>query len=119
MDSLKLWEKFADNPSKYSQMKYLAKQYKSSINNCLNFPIQSMAASITNRACIAATREFKRVGLDAYVCMQIHDEVVISCADKDVDRASRILQFCMENTTKLSVPLNADPEVGERYGDIK
>ena len=118
-DSLKIWEKYHDIPKKYDQMKYLGKQYRSMINNCLNFPIQSMAASITNRACIAVARELKRIGLDAYICMQIHDEVVVNCAEKDVKRVSKILQFCMERTTRLNAPLNAEPEVGDKYGEIK
>lgn len=118
-DNLKIWKKFHENPKKYEQMKYLGKQYRAMINNCLNFPIQSMAASITNRACIAMTKEFKRVRLDAYICMQVHDEVVVHCAKKDIDRVKKIMQFTMENTTRLSVPLTAEPEVGVKYGDIK
>lgn len=118
-NSLELWKKFNENPKKYQQMKYLAKQYRSMINNSLNFPIQSMAASITNRACIAIMREFKRLNLDAYICMQIHDEIVVNCADKDVDRVKKIMRYLMENVTKLSVPLNAEPEVGDCYGEIK
>jgi len=51
--------------------------------------------------------------------MQIHDEIVVSAAEKDVERVVKIMKFLMENTTKLSVPLNADPEVGNKYGDIK
>lgn len=119
-DGLKLWQKFNEGPKKkYDQMKYLGTQYRGMINNCLNFPIQSMAASITNRASIAMAREFKRVGLNAYICMNIHDEIVVHCEDKDVKRVCKIMQFTMENTTKLSVPLTAEPEVGVKYGDIK
>ena len=118
-DSLKLWEKFNKNPQKYKQMKYLGKQYRNAINNCLNFPIQSMAATITNKACIAISRELKRQGIDAYICMQIHDEIVVRCDEKDIKRISKLMKYLMENTTKLSVPLNADPEIGDKYGDIK
>jgi DNA polymerase I-like protein with 3'-5' exonuclease and polymerase domains len=118
-DSLSLWKKYHGCPKKYKQMKYLSKQYRAAINNALNFPIQSMAASITNRACVAISREFKRIGLDAHIIMQIHDEIVVSAAEKDVERVVKIMKFLMENTTKLSVPLNADPEVGNKYGDIK
>ena len=51
--------------------------------------------------------------------MQIHDEIVVSCAKKDSKRVGKIMQYLMENTTKLSVPLLAEPEVGSKYGDIK
>ena len=102
-----------------SSVKYLGKQYRDMVKNAYNFPIQSMAATICNKACIAIAIELKRIGLDAYICMQVHDEIVVNCSEKDVKRVSKIMQYCMEQTTKLSVPLNAEPEVGDRYGDIK
>lgn len=119
MDGLKIYKKWNESPVKYKQMKYLGTQYRNMIKNAYNFPIQSFAATICNKACIAIAREIKRCGLDAYICMQIHDEIVISCAEKDVKRVCKIMQYCMENTTKLSVPLSAEPEVGVKYGDIK
>jgi DNA polymerase-1 len=118
-DSLALWKKYHEIPKKYEQIKYLAKQYNNLKNNALNFPIQSMAATITNKASIAMTKEFKRQNLDASICRIQHDEVVLSCSKKRADRVAKIMKYTMENTTKLSVPLNADPEVGERYGEIK
>jgi len=118
-DSLKLWSKYHDSPKKYEQMKYLGKQYKNFKNNCLNFPIQSMAATITNKACIALAKEFNRQNLDAYICMQVHDEVVVRCDADIAEKVGKLMKFVLENTTKLSVPLNADPEIGDRYGQIK
>lgn len=118
-DSLEIWKKWHENPKKYASMKYLGKQYRGMINNCLNFPIQSMAATICNRACIAVSRELKRIGLDASICMIIHDEIVVKCKEEDSERVSRLLQYIMENNTKLQVPLTAEPAVGDKYGEIK
>lgn len=119
IDGLKLWEKYNNNTTKYSQMKYLAKQYRGDINAVMNFPIQSMAASITSRACIAIMREFKRLKLDARVIMQIHDEVVIECHESQKDKVSKIMKYCMENTIKLDAPLTAEPQIGKIYGELK
>ena len=119
MDGLKIWQKWGESPAKYKQMKHLGRKYRDMVKNAYNFPIQSYAATICNKACVEIAKELKRCRLDAYICMQIHDEVVISCAEKDVKRVSKIMQYCMENTTKLSIPLSAEPEVGIKYGDIK
>ena len=85
----------------------------------MNFPIQSYAATIANKACIAIAKEFRRMNLRAYICMQIHDEIVVKCPEHEVIKVKRIMQYLMENTTKLSVPLSAVPEVGDKYGEIK
>lgn len=91
--------------------------YVNGLNNSHNFQIQSLAASIVNRAAIAVTREFKKQGIDGWVCAQIHDQLVFDVADEDVERAAPIVQHCMENTTKLSLPLKAEPQIGQNFKD--
>ncbi len=118
-DSLKLWEKYNESPSRYKEMKFLKGKYLSDIRAALNFPIQSAAASIVMRASVAMSKEFKAKGLDAKVIMNIHDEANVLCADKDVEAVSEIIQRTMETTTLLSVPLKAEPQVGQRYSELK
>ena len=118
-DHLALWKKYHRDPIKYAEMKQKAKEYNGMINAIYNFPIQSMGASICSRACIAIADELIKKNLDAYICMQVHDELVVRCAEDIVDEVAKIIQDKMENTTKLSVPLEAIPEIGDRYGDIK
>lgn len=89
--------------------------YKNSVNNALNFQIQSLAASITNAACIAVNREFKRVGIDGYCCAQIHDQAIFNVPVSKVEEAKKIVQELMENTTKLSVTLKAPPSVAVNW----
>jgi DNA polymerase I-like protein with 3'-5' exonuclease and polymerase domains len=118
-DSLKLWEKFNESPSKYKQMKYLSGKYLGDLRNCLNFPIQSMAASIVNRASIAIAKEFKARNVNAKILLNVHDELLCSCKEEDAQLVSEIMQRNMEQTTKLSVPLRAIPQIGKRYSDVK
>jgi len=94
-----------------NDLKDIRKEYNNLLNNALNFPIQSAAASIVNRAMIAMSIEFKKHNLNAWVSLQIHDQVVVTCAEKDLDRAKEIMQYCMENTNTLLMPLIAIPEV--------
>lgn len=97
----------------------LFKRYKNYLNNAKNFPIQSTAASIVNRAAIKINRRLREEGLDAWVCMQVHDEICVRCKDEHSDRASEIIQDTMENIVKLSVPLKAPPSIGTTYAEAK
>lgn len=96
----------------------LYRDYKNGLNNTLNFQIQSLAASIVNRAALCINRNFKREGIDGQVVAQIHDQLICNVSEKDKERACSIIQDCMENTTKLSgVQLIAVPEVGYNWKD--
>lgn len=119
VDSLELWKKYHETPGLYKEMKELRSTYNNELNNSINFKIQSLAASIVNRACIAMTREFRLAGLLANVCLQIHDEVVVRCPQVQAEAVAAIMQRCMEQTYTLSVPLIAEPHIGTCYGDIK
>lgn len=99
------------------ELKLVRKEYNNLLNNALNFPIQSAAASLVNRAAIAMSREFLRLGLDAWVSLQIHDQLVISCNKDCIDEVKKIVQDCMENTNKLAMPLIAKPEIAFNLKD--
>jgi DNA polymerase I-like protein with 3'-5' exonuclease and polymerase domains len=112
IDPLKLWEKWNDNPKKYDSLKWKRKQLKNFLNNAKNFQIQSLAASITNRACIAIARELKRQGSKGYVCAQIHDQIVVRVPKSEAKKWQKTVQYLMENTYKISIPLKAPAEIG-------
>jgi DNA polymerase I-like protein with 3'-5' exonuclease and polymerase domains len=57
------------------------------------------------------SREFRTKSLNAWISLQIHDQIVVTCEEKDIDRAKEIMQYCMENTNTLLMPLIAIPEV--------
>lgn len=94
-------------------------KYKNMLNNAKNFPIQGLAAHIVNRAMIATTREFKRQKIDAWVALQVHDEITCIARDSDAQRAADILKTCMEETTKISVPLVAEPLIADNWAEAK
>lgn len=98
---------------KYVFMMYM--DYKNGVNNSRNFQIQSMAASIVNRASIAITRKFKDLGIDAWCCAQIHDQLIFNVPEDKTEECKEIIQDLMENTTKLSLDLKAPPEVGDNW----
>ena len=93
------------------ELKDIRKEYNNLLNNALNFPIQSAATSIVNRAAIAMTKKFIENKLDAWVSLQIHDQLVITCKKDIVDEVKAIVQYAMEQTNLLAMPLIAKPEV--------
>jgi DNA polymerase I-like protein with 3'-5' exonuclease and polymerase domains len=90
--------------------------------NAYNFQIQSLAASIVNRAMIDFQRRIREEGLDAKIWAQVHDQIsVISPIDQS-ERCAKILQECMENneiTRKLPIPMIAEPKMVSKWSDAK
>jgi DNA polymerase I-like protein with 3'-5' exonuclease and polymerase domains len=116
LDSLKLWTKW-NGSKRYAEKKLEAKEMKKALNNGKNFQIQSLAASITNRACIAIARELKRKGVKGHVCAQIHDQIVVRVPESEAKQWRKSVQFIMENTYKISIPLKAPAEIGVNFAD--
>jgi DNA polymerase I-like protein with 3'-5' exonuclease and polymerase domains len=113
LDGLSLWQKYHEEPNRYRNMKWKRKTMKNYLNNAKNFQIQSLAASITNRACIAIARELKRKGVDGYVCAQVHDQIVVRVPENIAEEWKRIVQYLMENTYKISIKLKAPAELSD------
>lgn len=93
------------------------REFKNLLNNAKNFQIQGLAAHIMNRAMIAIAKEFKNKAIDGHLTLQVHDQCIAIVNEKDVDTAKKIFKSCMENTTKLSLPLIADPQVADNLRD--
>ena len=101
------------------EVKQIRKEYNNLLNNALNFPIQSASASLVNQAAIAMSIKFLEEGLDAWISLQVHDEVVITASERDKGRAAQIVKECMENTNKLAMPLIAEPQFAYNLRDGK
>jgi len=93
------------------ELRLIRKEYNNLLNNALNFPIQSAATSIVNRAAIAMTKQFMENNLDAWVSLQIHDQLVATCREELCEDGKAVVQYAMEETNKLAMPLIAKPEI--------
>lgn len=91
------------------------RDYKNGLNNAKNFQIQSMSASIVNRAAIAVSRQFKELGIPGKVVANIHDQIIFDIPVDRVDECFLIVKDCMESTTKLSVELKAPPAIAKNW----
>ena len=61
----------------------------------------------------------KKEGLRARLILQVHDELVIDCPENELETASQILKYEMENAVKLSVPLTVEVNSGKNWYDAK
>ena len=116
-DALLDWNTKKDLEKIYGieKVKSISRDYSNGLNNALNVQIQGLAASIVNRAAIAITRQFKAHGIKGWVCAQIHDQLIMEVEKDRAEEAAVIVQDCMENTTKLNVPLMAKPSIAMNW----
>lgn len=85
----------------------------------MNAPIQGAAADIIKIAMVRVYKKLREEDLDARLILQVHDELIIEAAEKDKDRAEKILKDEMENAVKLSVPMTVDVNSGRSWYEAK
>lgn len=93
------------------------RDYKNAVNNAKNVQIQSLGATIINKACIAIQREFKKRNINAWICAQIHDQAIFNVPENKVEKCKAIIKDLMENTTKISIDLKSPPAVANNWRD--
>lgn len=84
-----------------------------------NMPVQGTAADIIKIAMIKVSARLKKEKLDAKLIMQVHDELIVECSEKDRQAVEVILKQEMENACKMKVKLLADVHCGKTWYDAK
>ncbi len=85
----------------------------------MNSPIQGTAADIIKIAMISVDKEIRKVGIDARLLLQVHDELLIEAHKDCAKQALSILKKCMENAVLLSVPLEVEVNSGNTWYEAK
>lgn len=72
--------------------------------------------------CMAAVRIYYQLPPNANILLQVHDEIVIQCMDKDIDMVAKLFKAEVEkpviiNGDSLSIPL--DIKIGKNWKDLK
>lgn len=92
------------------------RDYRNAMNNCLNYQLQSLAASVVNRAALMINRMLKAEGIDGRVQAQIHDQLIINVPEEKAEYLAPKIQHIMENNLKLpGVTLKAPPEIANNF----
>ncbi|MBR2447704.1 MAG: DNA polymerase I [Clostridia bacterium] len=84
-----------------------------------NAPIQGTAADIIKLAMIKVFETLEREVPTAHLILQVHDELIVECEEKDAELVCNILATEMENAANLSVKLTADAAYGKNWLESK
>ncbi len=83
--------------------------------NAINAPIQGSSADMIKIAMINIYREFTNLGLQSKMIMQVHDELVFDVLIEEVETVKPIIEQCMRNAMKLSIPVEVELSVGSNW----
>lgn len=103
---------------------YIRSLIKADLNNAKNFPIQALAGHITNMGMLTTNRLFRSRNLDAWVALQVHDELTCYARIDHAELAAECLQIGMEENIytlplKSEVVMVAFPVICENLKDSK
>ncbi len=82
----------------------------------INAPMQGTAADIMKLAMINMHDYIKGTGKDIHLILQVHDEVIVECPEKDTKPTLKALEQIMTDVTELSVPLVVESGVANNWG---
>ena len=85
----------------------------------MNTPIQGTAADIMKIAMVNLNKKIEEANIDAKIILQVHDELILEAKIEYKEKAKEILKECMENATKLSVPLVVEVSEAGNWYDCK
>jgi len=85
----------------------------------INAPIQGTAADIMKIAMLNIPPALKAAGLKGKMLLQVHDELVLECPEKELKETARVVQETMENAYPLSIPLLTEARYGKNWGDMQ
>lgn len=81
----------------------------------MNAPIQGTAADIMKIAMIRVEKALREADVDAQIVLQVHDELLVECAEKDKEKVRRILHDEMAGAADVRVPLEVEVEEGRDW----
>ncbi len=84
----------------------------------VNTPIQGSAADIVKLAMIEVYRALLRGFPTARMLLQVHDEIIVECDEKDAPAVAELMQRTMESIAQLNVPLRVSTEYGKAWGEF-
>ncbi len=85
----------------------------------VNTPIQGSAADIIKLAMIKVHDKIMSVGIDAFLILQIHDELLFEVSQSALKDLTAIVKLEMEGVVKLKVPLETSLKYGPNWLEMK
>ena len=85
----------------------------------VNTVFQGSAADLIKLSMNEIDTMIREENLDAYMLLQIHDELIFEVKEDKVDELSKRFVHTMENILELDVPLECSVSVGDSWGELK
>jgi len=85
----------------------------------VNTVAQGTAAEIMKKGMINVAKVLKEKKLDAYILLQIHDELLISVGQAESDVVQNVIKEELENVVDWKIPLVVDVSVGNNWKEAK
>jgi DNA polymerase I len=82
----------------------------------VNTPIQGSAADIVKTAMLSLDKRLALTKSRARILLQVHDELILECPEKEIEKNTKIIKEEMEQAVKLSIPLRVNIETGKNWG---
>jgi len=109
---------------------------QSSERMAINSPIQGTAADIMKVAMIEVRKKLRKMGKEARILLQVHDELILEIKEDKIEEVAKITKKTMENILNkpifqlttghlysskknkpiFNIPLRVDIKVGENWG---
>ncbi len=83
----------------------------------LNTPIQGTAADLIKKAMIAVGNRLAQENYQGNIVLQVHDELIIQCPKEEAEAVAALVKEEMEAVADYAVPLLAETQIGQNWGD--
>lgn len=94
----------------FQDPKAYQRQFRAALRTCQNALIQGLSAFIVKKAIVGIARELEERGFDAWVCLQIHDEIGCMARTTQAQEVQEVMMRHMQRTVE-GVFLGAEPEI--------
>lgn len=85
----------------------------------MNAPIQGSAADLIKLAMLEMHKAIRENHLESRMLLQIHDELIFSVPDTELETMKKLVPEVMDRAMKLQVPLKASVEYGRSWYEAK
>ncbi len=87
----------------------------------INAPLQGSAADIIKRAMIRMPKALEEAGLEARMLLQVHDELVFECPEKEAKKLAEVAAKVMSNAphplVQMNVPLVVEAKFAKSWAE--
>ena len=85
----------------------------------MNAPIQGSAADLIKLAMIDIDKAMRGAKVKSKMILQVHDELIFSVVEDEIEVMKKIINEGMENAMKLNVPLTSECAIGSSWYEAK